>query len=71
MRILTFFLKKILVEMQEEIKKIAAERERFESNEGDEPFEDSIKWLIDLDRKDQYLKDKEIEEIHLDYTNVL
>ncbi|KAI9356052.1 hypothetical protein BD770DRAFT_444309 [Pilaira anomala] len=59
------------VEMQEEIKKIAAERERFESKEGDEPFEDSIKWLIDLDKKDQYLKDKEIEEIHLDYTNVL
>lgn len=57
--------------MQQEIQRLVAENEVYESNPEDEPFEDSVKWLIDLDRKDQYSKDKEIEEIHLDYTNLL
>lgn len=59
------------VEMQQEIQRMVAENEVYESKPEDEPFEDSVKWLIDLDRKDQYSKDKEIEEIHLDYTNLL
>ncbi|KAG2234937.1 hypothetical protein INT48_000364 [Thamnidium elegans] len=59
------------VEMQQEIQKLVSENELYESRPEDEPFEDSIKWLIDLDRKDQYSKDKEIEKIHLDYTGFL
>lgn len=54
--------------MKKEIDKLISKNENFESLPGDEPFEDSVKWLMDLDKKDQSIKDKEIEAVHQDYT---
>lgn len=55
--------------MKKEIQKLISKNESFESFPEDEPFQDSVKWLIDLDKKDQFSKDKEIENVHLDYTS--
>ncbi|KAG2208899.1 hypothetical protein INT47_011039 [Mucor saturninus] len=56
------------VEMKKEIEKLILKNERFESLPEDQPFEDSLKWLMGLDKKDQCAKDKEIEKVHQDYT---
>lgn len=54
--------------MKREIESLISRNEKFELLPQDEPFKDSVKWLIDLDKKDQYSKDKEIENVHQDYT---
>jgi hypothetical protein len=43
--------------------------QKLEFKQGDEPFKEDMEWLIELDKKDQYSKDKEMERIHQDYTS--
>jgi hypothetical protein len=45
------------------------EDSQYQFEERDAPFEEDMRWLMDLTRKDQDTQQKEIDRIQLDYTN--
>lgn len=47
----------------------AAEDNQYQVEEGDAPFVEDMKWLIDLARKDQDTQQKVVDKIQLDYTD--
>lgn len=59
------------MQAQKDLKKLIKKSQKFESRQdGDEPFKESMQWLIDLSlQKDQDNVKEEMEKIHQDYTN--
>jgi hypothetical protein len=57
--------------MKQAIMKVtnATEDNQYQSIEQDAPFEEDMKWLMDLTRKDQDTQQKEIDKIQFNYTN--